>query len=198
MVVSERDGDGKTVTSEPVLAAVGSEIVEFFRQKLVPAVLHDRDMIKLTPPGGQEDFRLGLCLYDMETIRPGGPGSVRRDREEIWRRSELLLSLHFFAFANRKAAFHAMEAEDELLLLEAACRAVYAEPGLPPGTGGQPQLTLDNVEGTRRTALWQSMATPCQPAVWFKVEPVAIPGSLVRRALAVREVRPSVERRKER
>lgn len=196
MVVSERGGEEGIVTSEPVLAAVGSEIVAFFRKKLVPAVLQDGDMVKLTWPGGQEDFRLGLCLYDMEAIRSGGPGGVRRDKEDGWRRSELLLSLHFFAFANRKAAFHAMEAEDELLLLEAAARAVYAEPELE-GVGGRLRLTLDHVEGAGKASLWQSMSAPSQPAVWFKAEPVAIPGGLVRRAPAVREVRSTVGRRKE-
>ncbi len=193
MVVSERDGAGDAMTAEPVLAAVGSELLELFRQRLVPAVLHDGDMIKLTWPGGQEDFRLGLCLYDMEPIRSGGPGSVRRDREEGWRRSELLLSLHFFAFCNRKAAFHAMEAEDELLLLEAAARAVYEEPRLREG---QVKVSLDHVEGTWKHSLWQS--TGGQPAVWFQAEPVAIPGGPVVRPPAVREVRPTVERRKER
>lgn len=182
---------------EPVLTGVSGLLLDYFRGELVPAVLGDADMVKLTAPDGREDFRLGLCLYDLEEIRPGGPGAMRRLSEEERRHPDLALSLRFFAFANRKAAFHSMEAADELLLLEAAARAVQNAPGLPSWDGGTIQVSLEGVERERKTALWQSLNVPLQPAVWFTVEPVPIPSTRIRRVPAVREVETRIRRRKE-
>jgi len=184
------------MSGEPVLAAVSGLLLNYFRGELVPAVLGEEDMVKLAAPGGQEDFRLGLCLYDLEEIRPGGPGTMRRLSGEERRHPDLALSLSLFAFANRKAAFHSMEAEDELLLLEAAARAVHSSAGLAWGDGTL-QVTLAGLEQDRRCALWQSLNSPLQPAVYFTVEPVPIPSARVRRVPAVRTVEPSIRKKEE-
>ncbi len=186
-MVSERAA-GADAVREPVLTRVGGLVLDYLRQGLVPGVLAEGDMVKLTWPGAQEDFRLGLCLYDLESVRSGGPGTPTRQGEDQWRRPDLLLSLRFFAFANRKAAFHGVEAADELILLEAVLRAVYGAPDLPLGEGKAFRLALDRVERSEKTALWQSFHVPGQSAVWFSAEPVAIPGRPLSRAPAAREV----------
>ncbi len=185
------------MSGEPVLTAVSGLLLDYFRGELVPAVLGDADMVKLTAPDGREDFRLGLCLYDLEEIRPGGPGSMKRLSGEERRHPDLTLALRFFAFANRKAAFHSMEAEDELLLLEAAARAVHSSAGLA-WEGGVLQVALEGGEREQRTALWQSMSVPLQPAVYFTVEPVPIPSARVRRTPEVRSVELAVQNKEER
>ena len=194
-MVSERGAAGDAVRCQPVLARVGELVVDYFREKLIPGVLAEGDMVKLAWPDGQEDFRLGLCLYDLESVRAGGPGTPTRQGEDKWRRPDLLLSLRFFAFANRKAAFHGVEASDELILLEAVMRAVYGAPGFPLGEGKTFQLTLDRVERSEKTALWQSFHVPGQSAVWFSAEPVAIPGRPLSRAPATREVEVDMRRK---
>lgn len=184
------------MNDEPVLTAAGSLLLEHFRGALVPAVLGEAELVRLSAPGEQEDFRLGLCLYDLEEIRPGGSGTMKRLSEEERRYPSLILSLHFFAFANRKAAFHSVGAEDELLLLEASARAVHSAPGLPFG-GGTLRLGLEGVEREHARALWQSLNIPLQPAVYFSVEPVIIPSTQIRRVPAVRSVEPSIQNRRE-
>ncbi len=176
---------------EPVLRAVSGLVLDYFRTELVPSVLGSADLVKLTAPDAQEDFRLGLCLYDLEAIHSGGSGTMSRVGASGRRYPDLPLALRFFAFANRKAAFHSMEAEDELLLLEAAVRAVHSAPEFPAWAGGR--LRLDDVEGGQKTALWQSMNAPFQPAVYFIAEPVSIPSARVRRVPAVRSVETGVE-----
>lgn len=185
------------MSQEPVLTRAGGLILDYFCQKLVPGVLAEGDMVKLTWPDGQEDFRLGLCLYDLEVIRPGGSGMPERQAGNQWRKPPLLLALRFFAFANRKAAFRSMEASDELLLLEAAARAVHSAPEFPLAEGGAFRLGLDRVERSEKTALWQSFHAPGQSAVWFSAQPVAIPGGPLRRAPAAREVEVDMERKGE-
>ncbi len=175
---------------EPVLTAVSGLVLDYFRTELVPSVLGSADMVKLTAPNAQEDFRLGLCLYDLETLHSGGSGAMPRVSASERRHPDLRLAMRFFAFANRKAAFHSMEAEDELLLLEAAVRAVHSAPGFPAWEGGT--LRLDSVEGGQKTALWQSMNAPFQSAVYFTAEPVSIPSARVRRVPAVRSVEAGV------
>ncbi len=184
------------MSDEPVLTAAGGLLLEYFRGALVPAVLGEAELVRLSAPGEQEDFRLGLCLYDLEEIRPGGSGTMKRLSEEERRYPSLILSLHFFAFANRKAAFHSVGAEDELLLLEASARAVHSAPGLPFG-GGRLRLGLEGVEREHARALWQSLNVPLQPAVYFSVEPVIIPSTQIRRVPAVRSVEPSIQNRRE-
>lgn len=171
---------------EPVLTAVSGLVLDYFRTELAQVVLGAADMVKLAAPNSQEDFRLGLCLYDMEVIRSAGSGTMPRVSGEERRHPGLLLTLRFFAFANRKAAFHSMEAEDELLLLEAAARAVHSAPGFPGWDGGS--LRLDAVDSAGKAAIWQSLNVPLQPAVYFVAEPLSIPSARIRRIPAVRSV----------
>lgn len=190
------------MSDEPILTTIGGLLLEYFRGALVPTVLGEAEMVRLSAPNGDEDFRLGLCLHDLEEIRPGGPDAMKRLSEEerggelARRYPSLILSLHFFAFANRRAAFHSVSAEDELLLLEAAIRAVHGAPGLPFG-GGTLRLGLESVEHDRGRALWQSLNVPLQPAVYFSVEPVCIPSTQIRRVPAVRRVEPSAHNKRE-
>lgn len=179
---------------EPVLTAVSGLVLDYFRAELVPAVLGSADMVKLTAPNAQEDFRLGLYLYDLEAVRSGGSGTMSRVSGSERRHPDLRLALRFFAFANRKAAFHSMEAGDELLLLEAAVRAVHSAPGFPAWEGGA--LRLDSVDGEGKKSLWQSLDAPLQPAVYFIAEPVSIPSARVRRVPEVRSVDTAVQNRK--
>lgn len=181
---------------EPVLTAVGEALLDYFRKALVPAVLGQADMVKLASPNGKEDFRLGLCLYDLEKVRSGGSGAMARTDGEARRHPDLLVALGFFAFANRKAAFYSMGAEDELLLLEAVLRAVHSASGLPSWDGRTLQVSLDSMERERKTALWQGMNAPLQPAVYFTVEPVSIPSDRVRRVPMVRSVEPVIQNKK--
>ncbi len=183
------------MSRQPVLARVGELVADYFCEKLIPGVLAERDMVKLAWPDAQEDFRLGLCLYDLELIRPSGPGTAERRRENDWRRPDLLLAMRFFAFANRKSAFRSMTPPDELILLEAAARAVHGAPGFSLGEGKAFALSLDRLERSEKTALWQSFHVPGQSAVWFSAEPVAIPGSPLERAPETREVRLDVKRK---
>lgn len=184
---------------EPIFAAVAGTLESYFRDALVPVPLGSADAVRLTWPEAQEDFRLGLCLYDLEELREGvgAQGMVRLSQEER-RYPELSMSLRFLAFANRKAAFHSMEAGDELLLLEAVLRAIHSLPELK-WDGPPLKIILQKPEQAAKRDLWQSMNAPLQPAVYFAVEPVPIPSTRILRVPVVREIdvsAQSIERRK--
>jgi len=186
------------MNDEPVLAGVSGTLLEYLRGALCPGVLSEGESVKLTHPGAEEEFRLGLSLYDMEEIRPGGPPRPVPLGEDRRRFPDLTMSLHYLAFANRKAAFHGVEAADELLLLEGVLRAVADAPGLTWG-GQRLHLSLQSLEFNQRTALWQSLSSPLQPAVYLTVEPASIPSARILEVPAVRstQVRPGRMRKED-
>ncbi len=185
---------------EPVFTAAARALAEYFREALVPTPLGDPDAVRLTWPGAQEDFRLGLCLYDVEALREGvgTQEMVRLSREER-RYPDLAVALRFLAFANRKAAFHSMEAEDELLLLEGVVRTLHSAPALDWDGGPPLKLWFQWLPLPEKRELWQGMGAPFQPAVYFAAGPVPIPSTRILRVPVVREVevsaRPAERRR---
>jgi len=185
------------VREGPVFNEVSGGVLEYLRAQLSPDVLSTPDALKLTYPGAEDEFRLGLSLYDIEHLRSGGSARPVRLSEDERRFPDLALALHYLVFANRKAAFHSMEAEDELLLLEAVMRAVHSSPGLPYGDLTL-RLTLQGLERGEKLALWQSLNCPLQPAVYLTLEPVPLPSARIVRVPAVRQVDVSVGPKKER
>ena len=114
------------MSEEPIFEQLGNLLLERLRGEMVPAVLHQEDDIKLTHPGAETDYRFGVFLHDMEEVRPYGPPSSVRVNEDTRRHPDRLLALHFLLYANRKVPFDSMSALDEMVLLEAAMRAVHS------------------------------------------------------------------------
>lgn len=170
---------------EPVLTGVSEWLLELVRDAL-SGVLSDKQSVKLTHPGSEEEFRLGLALYDLEEIRPGGPPQAVPVGKDERRFPDLALSLHYIAFANRKAAFHGVEAADEMMLLEGVLRAMADVPGFIWGDQ-RVFVSLQRLDLSQRTALWQSLSQPLQPAVYLTVEPVPIPSGRVVKTPRVHE-----------
>lgn len=85
-----------------VFSLAGERLLEYFRGELVPGALSSPDMLRLAYPGMDGEFRLGLCLHELEEIHPHGPPGMTRLSEDSRRFPALLLALRFLAFANRK------------------------------------------------------------------------------------------------
>jgi len=172
---------------EPIVAGVSGWLLEQVRGALCPGVLSDEESVKLTHPGSEDEFRLGLSLYDLEEIRPGGPPRPVPLREDTRRFPDLALSLHYIAFANRKAAFRGVEAGDEMLLLEGVLRAVANAPSFL-WEEQRVFLSLQPLDLAQRSALWQGLSSPLQPAVYLTLEPVPIPSGRLLTVPPVRSV----------
>jgi len=177
---------------EPVLAGVSGWLLEYLRDALCPGVLSDRESVKLAYPGADEEFRLGLSLYDLEEIRPGGPPHMVPQGEDLRRFPDLAISMHYLVFPNRKAPFRGVEAVDEMLMLEGVLRAVSNRAGLEWG-GQRLLLSLQPLDLEGRSALWQSLGQPLQPAVYLTIEPVPIPSGRVLRVPVVRSTEADVD-----
>lgn len=180
------------MSNDPVFSQAGEKLLEYLRGELVPVVLSTGDMLKIAYPGMDEDFRVGICLHDMEEVRPNGPPGMTRLSEDTRRLPDLLLALHFFAYANRKVAFNSMEASDEFLLLEAVYRAVHGAPKLELD-GRELRLGFHPLTQAEKTSLWQGLNEPLQPAVYLTLEPILVPSSRIQRIPPVREIQTSAK-----
>lgn len=182
------------MSQEPVFERIGSLLLERLRGEMVPAVLNQGDDIKLTHPGAEADYRFGVFLYDIEEVRPYGPPASVRVSEDTRRHPDRLLALHFLLYANRKAPFDSMSLLDEMVLLEAAMRAVHSMEPLTVD-GREVRAGLHELAGNEKTALWQGLGSPLQPAAYLTLEPVRIPSTRIRRTPPVREVRLAAKRK---
>lgn len=182
------------MSQEPIFEQLGSLLLERLRGEMVPAVLNEGDDIKLTHPGAETDYRFGVFLHDIEEVRPYGPPPSVRVDEDTRRHPDRLLALHFLLYANRKVPFDSMDALDEMVLLEAAMRAAHSMGPLEVD-GQKVRVGFHGLAGTEKTALWQSLGSPLQPAAYLTLEPVRIPSTRIRRTPPVREVRLAAKRK---
>ena len=179
---------GWSVSQEPVFERIGSLLLERLRGEMIPAVLSQEDDIKLTHPGAETDYRFGVFLHDIEEVRPYGPSASVRLSEDTRRHPDCLLALHFLLYANRKVPFDSMSAVDEMVLLEAAMRAVHSMEPLE-ADGQKVNVRFHGLTANEKASLWQSLSSPLQPAAYLTLEPVRIPSTRIRRTPPVREVR---------
>ena len=176
------------MNEEPIFLRAGEALLRRLREEMVPAVLGAEDAVKLTHLGSEEDYRFGVFLYDMEEVRPDGPPHMVRKGESEHQFPARLLALHFLLYANRKVPFSSMDAGDELLLLDAATRAVHGTGTLQ--VAGQPvKVHFHELTRGEKIALWQSLSHPMQAAVYLTLEPIPVPNTRIRIIPAVREIR---------
>lgn len=175
------------MSQEPVFERLGSLLLKRLREEMVPAVLNQEDDIKLTHPGSETDYRFGVFLHDIEEVRPYGPPASIRESEDTRRHPDRLLALRFLLYANRKAPFDSMTALDEMVLLEAAIRAVHSMEPLEID-GQKVKVEFHEMAFSEKASLWQSLSSPLQPAAYLTLEPVRIPSTRVRRTPPVREI----------
>lgn len=175
------------MSQDPIFTKVGDILLEYLRGELIPTVLSSPDMIKLAYPGQEEEFRLGLFLYDLEEVRPNGPPGMTRLSEDTRRHPDLSLVMRFLAFANRKVAFNSMEMTDELLLLESVYRAIHGISKLDLN-GQDLRVRFLPITQGEKVSLWQSINSPMQSAVYFSLEPVPVLSTRIQRIPPVRAV----------
>ena len=187
-MVSERKTGGNCggMNDEPIFERVCAAFLKRLREDLDAVVVNAEGDIKLSHPGAEMDFRLGVYVYDMEEVRPNGPPRPVQMSEQERRLPDLILALRLMIFANRKVAFNTMEAEDEMRLLEAAMRSIHNVSALDVD-GKKVNMSFQWLTRAEKVSLWQSLNCPLQPAVYLNLEPVPIPDVRILRVPPVRE-----------
>ncbi|MCI8480817.1 MAG: DUF4255 domain-containing protein [Oscillibacter sp.] len=182
------------MNGKPVFEGIGNLLLERLRREMSPVVLDPEEDIKLACPGAETDYRFGVFLHDIEEVRPCGPPPAVRVSADTRQHPDCLLALHFLLYANRRAPFDSMSALDEMVLLEAAIRAVHSMEPLEAG-GQRVKAAFHELERPEKIALWQGLGSPLQPAVYLTLEPVRIPSTRIRRTPPVREFQLTAKRK---
>ena len=184
------------MSGAPVLEQAGKLLLEPLQEALVPSVLHSQDAIQITYPNAQQDYRVGVFLYDLEEVRPYGTPPPIRVSDTQRRGPNRTFALHFLVYANRKVPFDGMTALDEMLLLEAVMRAVHNF--VPVELEGETvTIQFDSLTRQEKATLWQSLSSPLQPAVYLVMEPLVVPSTKLERFIPVRQVQIKSNRKKE-
>ena len=176
------------MSCEPVFERAGTYLLEQIRKALVPAVLQTEDGIQITFPKAERDYRVGICLYDVEEVRPyGTPRPIRNEATREIRGASRSFILHFLVYANQNTPFDSMTATDEMVLIEAVMRAIHNSTPLEL-EGEKVELHFDKLSLGEKTNLWQSFSSPIRPAVYLSMEPLVVPSTKLERYVPVREV----------
>lgn len=182
------------MSQEPLFERICNLLLDRLREELVPSVLHMEEDVKAACPGADTDYRFGVYLHDIEQVRPYGPPARIRLGEDAYRDPDRLLALHFLLYANRQAPFDSMSLLDEMVLLEAAIRAVHSMESLKLEEQTV-RVQFQELTRSEKIALWQSLNTPLQPAVYLTLEPVQVPSTRIRRIPPVREFQLTARRK---
>lgn len=172
---------------QPVLQQAGDLLLDVLREALVPAVLHAEDDIQIAYPNAEQDYQIGVFLYDIEEIRPYGTALPVRISDTQRQGASRTFALHFLVYANRRMAFQSMTALDEMILMEAVIRTIHNS---APVSLEEDKLNiqLDAVTRQEKISLWQSVGSPLQPAVYLMIEPLVIPSTKLEHFVPVREL----------
>lgn len=164
----------------------GRCLLELLRDSLCPAYVRDRDNVLLTAPWEEEDYRVGVYLYDIQdySLAVSAPDDTGGD---TLRFPPKALELSYMLFCNEKHRFGGLQRERIQGILTEIVRAVYDHPRLTREDGETVEFFFLRESVEFKIRLWGSFNQPLQPAVYVRAAPVAVASARTRKANRVRE-----------
>lgn len=181
---SPRSSDGPGPGEEILLT--GKCLLELLRDSLCPAYVRDRDNVLLTAPWEEEDYRVGIYLYDIQDYSLAASGSADSGGDTL-RFPPKALELSYLLFCNEKHRFGGLQRERIQGILTEIVRAVYDHPRLKREDGETVEFFFLRESVEFKIRLWGSFNQPLQPAVYVRAAPVAVASARARKAYRVRE-----------
>lgn len=186
------DGGQDRIGSE--ILQVGKSLIKLFQKSLCPDLVRDTDLILLTFPWEEADYRVGLYLYDVQDYSLTATAETPLD-DSLRRYPPKAVELSYLIFCNQTHRFGGVQREQIQAVLNEIVRTVYDNPELEIGNGETVRLSFLREDAEFKIRLWGSFNQPLQPAVYIKAEPVLIESRRVRRVSQVRERDYGVERK---
>lgn len=175
---------------------VGRSLLELFQKKLCPDFVRDEDLILLTSPWEEADYRVGLYLYEIQDYSLTVTGE-RALGDTLRRYPPKAVELSYLIFCNQTHRFGGVQREQIQAVLNEIVRIVYDNPELEKGDGETVRLSFLRENAEFKIRLWGSFNQPLQPAVYIKAEPVLIESRRERHVSPVQERDYGVERKGE-
>lgn len=168
------------------LAQTGKCLLELLRKKLCPDFVRDEDNIVLTAPWDEEDYRVGIYLYDIQDYSVCATQETVISDEER-RFPPKAVELSYLVFCNARHRFGGVQREQLHAVLNEIIRAVYDNPVLEREDGEEVQLAFLRESVEFKIRLWGSFSQPLQPAVYLRAVPVLLTSRRQRKASMVEE-----------
>lgn len=165
------DRDQDCLDSE--ILQTGKCILTLLRSSLCPEYVRDEDTIALTAPWDEEDYRVGIYLYDIQDYSPvSAPGVCLDERRR--RFPPKAAELSYLIFCNQNHRFGGLQREQLHRILNEIVRAVYDNPVLEREDGEAVELFFLREDVEFKIRLWGSFHQALWPAVYVKAAPVLI------------------------
>lgn len=168
------------------ISETGKCILELFRKKLCPEFVRDKDLILLTSPWEEADYRVGIYLYDIQDHSAVITAEIPVS-DTLRRFPPKAVELSYLIFCNETHRFGGVQREQIQAVLNEIIRTVYDNPELQREDGENVTISFLRENMDFKIRLWGSFNRPLQPAVYLKAAPVLIQSERVRSAGRVRE-----------
>ncbi|MDE6874932.1 MAG: DUF4255 domain-containing protein [Lachnospiraceae bacterium] len=168
------------------IAQVGKGLLSLLQGSLCPDFVRDKESITLAAPWDEEDYRVGIYLYDIQDFsvcRPAG----KIINEEEQRFPPKAVELSYMVFCNEKHRFGGSRREQLHATLNEIVRTVYDNPVLLQEGGEEVELSFLRESADFKIRLWGSFHQALQPAVYVRAVPVLLSSRRRRTVHAVRK-----------
>lgn len=177
---------GSRVTADDEILLTGQSLLELLRDKLCPGYVRDRDGILLTAPWEEEDYRVGVYLYDIQDYSLAVAAAVDTGADTL-RFPPKAVELSYMLFCNEKHRFGGLQRERLQGILNEMIRTLHDNPTLVREDGEKVGLSFLRESVEFKIRLWGSFNQPLQPAVYLRAAPVPVASARTRKVSRVKE-----------
>lgn len=181
-----------------VIADVGLLLVKYLSQELVPELIQDPNGIGLRNPADKGDVSLGIHLYDIresEEVRESGMVNTGVEEQRF---PPVYLSLYYMitAYSGSDTKFRSLQ---EQRILGKTMQVFHDHPLIPAHQVGQNMAGLDlriqllDLSMEEKLQIWGNGGAPYQTSLFYKVAPVELESSRVRRVSRVTDIEMRIE-----
>lgn len=152
---------------------VGKGLVELLRETLCPSLIHDGDMIIMASPWEENNYKIGVYLYDIQDRSIAASSAVMVNEKEK-RFPPKAVELSYMIFCNENSRFGGIRREQIHIQLNEVIRIVYDNSVIETEDGEAVQLSFARETIDFKIRLWGGFNLPLQPAVYVRAVPVLI------------------------
>lgn len=183
---NDEAGSEVRVPVDDEILLTGKCLLELLRDNLCPGYVRDRDSILMTAPWEEEDYRVGVYLYDIQDYSLAVAATTDMGGN-ILRFPPKVVELSYMLFCNEKHRFGGLQRERLQSILNEMIRTLHDNPTLIREDGEKVGISFlcESVEFKIR--LWGSFNQPLQPAVYLRVAPVTVASARTRNVNRVKE-----------
>lgn len=175
----------KTVPADEILLT-GKCLLKLLRDNLCPGYVRDRDSILLTAPWEEEDYRVGVYLYDIQDYSLA-VSAVSDTGGDMLRFPPKTVELSYMLFCNEKHRFGGLQRERLQGILNEMIRTLHDNPTLMREDGEAVDIFFLRESVEFKIRLWGSFNQPLQPAVYLRAAPVPVASARTRKVNRVKE-----------